>query len=214
MHLNIVWLLAASFNVACKAKSGFGFPTQLPAGCWLIDWYTHTTTALHWTISTVQIQAAHLLDLTSVLFQILLSIIEPPRWPLVSLIFVRIPSLPERWVSWATMRLLQFTIKGWSNKFTGQFALIQGFGIVFVSFRLLGTIDDHNRKMKWQQIQGEIAQEYDVVKNIMTTPNECLDLSEQCLFQAYLQGHCHIQFHQILELDLPRLQHLLHLHQH
>ena len=69
------------------------------------------------------------------------------------------------------MRLLQFTIKGWSNKFTGQFALIQGFGIVFVSFRLLGTIDDHNRKMKWQQIQGEIAQEYDVVKNIMTTLN-------------------------------------------
>ena len=37
--------------------------------------------------------------------------------------------------------------------------------------RLLGTIDDQNRKIKWQQIQGEIAQEYDVVKNIMATLN-------------------------------------------
>ena len=40
----------------------------------------------------------------------------------------------------------------------------------FIS-RLLGTIDDQNRKIKWQQIQGEIAQEYDVVKNIMATLN-------------------------------------------
>ena len=56
--------------------------------------------------------------------------------------------------------------------------------------RLLGSIDDPVRKMKWQQIQGEVnsasriksgkiinthhwqvAQEYDVVKNIMQTLN-------------------------------------------
>ena len=35
----------------------------------------------------------------------------------------------------------------------------------------IGTIDDPNRKIKWQQIQGEIAQEYDVIKNIMQTLN-------------------------------------------
>ena len=44
-------------------------------------------------------------------------------------------------------------------------------GVVQQIHRLLGTIDDPVRKMKWQQIQGEIAQEYDVVKNIMTTLN-------------------------------------------
>ena len=44
-------------------------------------------------------------------------------------------------------------------------------GVVQMIHRLLGTIDDPVRKMKWQQIQGEIAQEYDVVKNIMTTLN-------------------------------------------
>ena len=60
--------------------------------------------------------------------------------------------------------------------------------------RLLGSIDDPVRKMKWQQIQGEVchawkslsllmemvnsfmlaqvAQEYDVVKNIMQTLNQ------------------------------------------
>ena len=36
---------------------------------------------------------------------------------------------------------------------------------------MLGSIDDPVRKMKWQQIQGEVAQEYDVVKNIMQTLN-------------------------------------------
>ena len=44
-------------------------------------------------------------------------------------------------------------------------------GVVQQIHRLLGTIDDPGRKMKWQQIQGEIAQEYDVVKNIMATLN-------------------------------------------
>jgi len=44
-------------------------------------------------------------------------------------------------------------------------------GVVQEIHRLLGTIDDPVRKMKWQQIQGEVAQEYDVVKNIMQTLN-------------------------------------------
>jgi len=44
-------------------------------------------------------------------------------------------------------------------------------GVVQQIHRLLGSIDDPVRKMKWQQIQGEVAQEYDVVKNIMQTLN-------------------------------------------
>jgi len=44
-------------------------------------------------------------------------------------------------------------------------------GVVQQIHRLLGSIDDPVRKMKWQQIQGEIAQEYDVIKNIMQTLN-------------------------------------------
>ena len=42
-------------------------------------------------------------------------------------------------------------------------------GVIQQIHRLLSTIDDHGRKQKWQQIQGEVAQEYDVVKNIMQT---------------------------------------------
>eukprot|EP00090_Calanus_glacialis_P040471 TRINITY_DN7058_c0_g1_i1.p1 TRINITY_DN7058_c0_g1~~TRINITY_DN7058_c0_g1_i1.p1 ORF type:complete len:518 (+),score=178.48 TRINITY_DN7058_c0_g1_i1:237-1790(+) len=44
-------------------------------------------------------------------------------------------------------------------------------GVVQQIHRLLGSIDDPGRKIKWQQIQGEVAQEYDVVKNIMQTLN-------------------------------------------
>jgi len=44
-------------------------------------------------------------------------------------------------------------------------------GVIQQIHRLLGTIEDQGRKMKWQQIQGEVAQEYDVVKNIMQTLN-------------------------------------------
>lgn len=44
-------------------------------------------------------------------------------------------------------------------------------GVVQQIHRLLGSIEDPVRKMKWQQIQGEIAQEYDVVKNIMQSLN-------------------------------------------
>ena len=42
-------------------------------------------------------------------------------------------------------------------------------GVIQQIHRLLATVDDHGRKMKWQQIQGEIAQEHDVVKNITQT---------------------------------------------
>lgn len=42
-------------------------------------------------------------------------------------------------------------------------------GVIQQIHRLLSGIDDPGRKMKWQQIQGEIAQEYDVVKNITQT---------------------------------------------
>ena len=42
-------------------------------------------------------------------------------------------------------------------------------GVIQQIHRLLSTIDDPGRKQKWQQIQGEVAQEYDVVKNIMQT---------------------------------------------
>ena len=42
-------------------------------------------------------------------------------------------------------------------------------GVIQQIHRLLSTIDDPSRKHKWQQIQGEVAQEYDVVKNIMQT---------------------------------------------
>ena len=42
-------------------------------------------------------------------------------------------------------------------------------GVIQQIHRLLSTIDDTGRKQKWQQIQGEVAQEYDVVKNIMQT---------------------------------------------
>ncbi len=42
-------------------------------------------------------------------------------------------------------------------------------GVIQQIHRLLATIDDPGRKQKWQQIQGEVAQEYDVVKNIMQT---------------------------------------------
>jgi len=45
-------------------------------------------------------------------------------------------------------------------------------GVVQQIHRLLGSIDDSVRKMKWQQIQGEVAQEYDVIKNIMQTLNQ------------------------------------------
>jgi len=44
-------------------------------------------------------------------------------------------------------------------------------GVIQQIHRLLGTIEDQGRKTKWQQIQGEVAQEYDVVKNIMQTLN-------------------------------------------
>ena len=42
-------------------------------------------------------------------------------------------------------------------------------GVIQQIHRLLSGLDDPGRKYKWQQIQGEIAQEYDVVKNIMQT---------------------------------------------
>ena len=42
-------------------------------------------------------------------------------------------------------------------------------GVIQQIHRLLATIEDPSRKYKWQQIQGEIAQEYDVVKNITQT---------------------------------------------
>ena len=42
-------------------------------------------------------------------------------------------------------------------------------GVIQQIHRLLSGLDDPGRKMKWQQIQGEIAQEYDVVKNITQT---------------------------------------------
>ena len=42
-------------------------------------------------------------------------------------------------------------------------------GVIQQIRRLLGSIEDPVRKMKWQQIQGEIAQEYDVVKCITQT---------------------------------------------
>ena len=42
-------------------------------------------------------------------------------------------------------------------------------GVIQQIHRLLATIEDPGRKLKWQQIQGEIAQEYDVVKNITQT---------------------------------------------
>lgn len=42
-------------------------------------------------------------------------------------------------------------------------------GVIQQIHRLLGTIEDPGRKYKWQQIQGEVAQEYDVVKNITQT---------------------------------------------
>ena len=42
-------------------------------------------------------------------------------------------------------------------------------GVIQQIHRLLSTIDDPSRKQKWQQVQGEVAQEYDVVKSIMQT---------------------------------------------
>eukprot|EP00095_Tigriopus_kingsejongensis_P007329 maker-scaffold589_size129586-snap-gene-0.38 protein:Tk07329 transcript:maker-scaffold589_size129586-snap-gene-0.38-mRNA-1 annotation:"katanin p60 atpase-containing" len=42
-------------------------------------------------------------------------------------------------------------------------------GVIQQIHRLLSGLDDLGRKYKWQQIQGEIAQEYDVVKNITQT---------------------------------------------
>ena len=42
-------------------------------------------------------------------------------------------------------------------------------GVIQQIHRLLATIEDPGRKLKWQQIQGEVAQEYDVVKNIVQT---------------------------------------------
>merc|ERR1712079_857273 len=42
-------------------------------------------------------------------------------------------------------------------------------GVIQQIHRLLSTIEDPGRKLKWQQIQGEVAQEYDVVKNIVQT---------------------------------------------
>ena len=42
-------------------------------------------------------------------------------------------------------------------------------GVIQQIHRMLSTIEDPGRKLKWQQIQGEVAQEYDVVKNITQT---------------------------------------------
>ncbi len=42
-------------------------------------------------------------------------------------------------------------------------------GVIQQIHRLLATVEDPGRKTRWQQIQGEIAQEYDVVKNITQT---------------------------------------------
>lgn len=42
-------------------------------------------------------------------------------------------------------------------------------GVIQQIHRMLATIEDPGRKMKWQQIQGEVAQEFDVVKNITQT---------------------------------------------
>jgi len=42
-------------------------------------------------------------------------------------------------------------------------------GVIQQIHRLLATVEQPDRKMTWQQIQGEIVQEYDVVKNIMQT---------------------------------------------
>ena len=35
-------------------------------------------------------------------------------------------------------------------------------GVIQQIHRLLATIEDPSRKLKWQQIQGEVAQEYDL----------------------------------------------------
>ena len=42
-------------------------------------------------------------------------------------------------------------------------------GIVHQIHRLLATIEDPQRRLKWQHIQGEIAEELDAVKNIMVS---------------------------------------------
>lgn len=42
-------------------------------------------------------------------------------------------------------------------------------GVIQQIHRLLATIEDPSRKLKWQQIQGQIAQEYDVLKNLTQT---------------------------------------------
>ena len=42
-------------------------------------------------------------------------------------------------------------------------------GVIQQIHKMLATIEDPGRKQKWQQIQGEVAQEYDVVKNITQT---------------------------------------------
>jgi len=42
-------------------------------------------------------------------------------------------------------------------------------GVIQQIAKLLGSMEDQGRRMKWQQIQGEVAQEYEVVKNIMQT---------------------------------------------
>ena len=47
-----------------------------------------------------------------------------------------------------------------------QFSQLQFHKFLFV---LNISILFQGRKQKWQQIQGEVAQEYDVVKNIMQT---------------------------------------------
>ena len=47
-----------------------------------------------------------------------------------------------------------------------QFSQLQFYKFLFV---LNISIIFQGRKQKWQQIQGEVAQEYDVVKNIMQT---------------------------------------------
>ena len=44
-------------------------------------------------------------------------------------------------------------------------------GIVHQIHRLLATIEDPQRRLKWQHIQGEIAEELDAVKNIMVSLN-------------------------------------------
>ena len=64
-------------------------------------------------------------------------------------------------------------------------------GVIQQIHRLLATIEDPGRKLKWQQIQGEVAQEYDVVKNIVQTlalfKGRITDLLNLCFGLSILQ---------------------------